>query len=92
MNGDSLIITALERISKILNKTLGANLDWIDDTALHTHNYYSFTAATDVVIATATGNSSKGTILTKTIPAGTTIYMTCTDITLTSGTLIGYYF
>lgn len=92
MAGDTLIIEKLSEIKKILSKTLGPNLDWIADTNLHTHGFYAFTAITDTVIASATSNTSSGTIIGKTIPAGTTFYMSCANITLTSGSIIGYYY
>ncbi len=91
MQGDNIIISKLEEIKKILNKTLGANFLWIDDTSIRKSNFYAFTVITDTIIASATGSSGPS-IIGKTIPAGTSFYMTCSDITLTSGSLIAYNF
>jgi len=92
MAGDTLILQKLDEVKKILSKTLGSNFIWIDDTTIRTRSFYAFTTITDTVIASASNNSCGGTILTKTIPAGTTFYMTCTNVTLTSGTIIGYHY
>ncbi len=85
----------LNNLNNILNDSLGfAGGIYIADTNPHDGNYFALTALTDCTFSDvddpAYGSPITG-IESATIPAGTTIYVRCSSITLAGGTCIAYY-
>jgi hypothetical protein len=89
---------AIENVQQLLTEQLGKNrCDVITTTAMTSKDYYAIHFVTESVIASITatniqtGTGSAATSLHTTIPAGTTLFLQCTAITLTSGLAICYY-
>ena len=89
---------AIENVQQLLTEQLGKNrCDVINTTAMTGKDYYAIHFVTETVIAsivatnatTAAGSAIAN--LHTTIPAGTTLFLQCTAITLTSGLAICYY-
>ena len=89
---------AIENVQQLLTEQLGKNrCDVITTTAMTGKDYYAIHFVTESVIAsiaatniqTVTGSAAAS--LHTTIPAGTTLFLQCTAITLTSGLAICYY-
>jgi|TARA_R110002020_G_scaffold364028_1_gene576335 hypothetical protein len=88
----------IDNDNQLLRETLGKNrCDVIGTTAMTSKNYYAAHFPVESVIAsitadnatTATGSAIAN--LHTTIPAGTTIFLNITAITLTSGVALCYY-
>ena len=89
---------AIENVQQLLTEQLGKNrCDVITTTAMTSKDYYAIHFVTESVIASIaatniqTGAGSAASSLHTTIPAGTTLFLQCTAITLTSGLAICYY-
>ena len=89
---------AIENVQQLLTEQLGKNrCDVITTTAMTSKDYYAIHFVTESVIASIaatniqTGTGSAAPSLHTTIPAGTTLFLQCTAITLTSGLAICYY-
>ena len=89
---------AIENVQQLLTEQLGKNrCDVITTTAMTSKDYYAIHFVTESVIASIaasniqTGTGSAASSLHTTIPAGTTLFLQCTAITLTSGLAICYY-
>ena len=88
----------IDNDNQLLRETLGKNrCDVIATTAMTSKNYYAVHFPVESVIAsieagnatTATGSAIAN--LRTTIPAGITIFLNVTSITLTSGVALCYY-
>ena len=82
---------AIENVQQLLTEQLGKNrCDVITTTAMTSKDYYAIHFVTESVIASIaatniqTGTGSSAASLHTTIPAGTTLFLQCTAITLTS--------
>jgi hypothetical protein len=89
---------AIENVQQLLTEQLGKHrCDVITTTAMTGKDYYAIHFVTESVIDTIaasniqTGTGSAAASLYTTIPAGTTLFLQCTAITLTSGLAICYY-
>ncbi len=89
---------AIENVQQLLTEQLGKNrCDVITTTAMTSKDYYAIHFVTESVITSITatniqtGTGSAASSLHTTIPAGTTLFLQCTAITLTSGLAICYY-
>jgi hypothetical protein len=89
---------AIENVQQLLTEQLGKHrCDVITTTAMTGKDYYAVHFVTESVIASIaasniqTGTGSAASSLHTTIPAGTTLFLQCTAITLTSGLAICYY-
>ena len=89
---------AIENVQQLLTEQLGKNrCDVITTTAMTGKDYYAIHFVTESIIASIaasniqTGTGSAAASLHTTIPAGTTVFLQCTAITLTSGLAICYY-
>ena len=89
---------AIENVQQLLTEQLGKHrCDVITTTAMTSKDYYAIHFVTESVIASIaasniqTGTGSAAASLNTTIPAGTTLFLQCTAITLTSGLAICYY-
>ena len=89
---------AIENVQQLLTEQLGKNrCDVITTTAMTGKDYYAIHFVTESVIASIaasniqTGTGSAAASLHTIIPAGTTLFLQCTAITLTSGLAICYY-
>ena len=89
---------AIENVQQLLTEQLGKHrCDVITTTAMTGKEYYAIHFVTESVIAAIaadniqTGTGSAASSLHTTIPAGTTLFLQCTAITLTSGLAICYY-
>ncbi|MDC1366321.1 hypothetical protein N8253_01740 [Pelagibacterales bacterium] len=89
---------AIENVQQLLTEQLGKHrCDVITTTAMTGKDYYAIHFVTESVIASIaatniqTGTGSAAASLHTTIPAGTTLFLQCTSITLTSGLAICYY-
>ena len=89
---------AIENVQQLLTEQLGKNrCDVITTTAMTSKDYYAIHFVTESVIASITasniqtGTGSAAASLHTIIPAGTTLFLQCTAITLTSGLAICYY-
>jgi len=89
---------AIENVQQLLTEQLGKHrCDVITTTAMTGKDYYAIHFVTESVIASIeasniqTGTGSAAGSLHTTIPAGTTLFLQCTAITLTSGLAICYY-
>ena len=89
---------AIENVQQLLTEQLGKNrCDVITTTAMTGKDYYAIHFVTESVIASIaatniqTGTGSAASSLHTTISAGTTLFLQCTAITLTSGLAICYY-
>ena len=89
---------AIENVQQLLTEQLGKHrCDVITTTAMTSKDYYAIHFVTESVIASIaatniqTGTGSAASSLHTTIPAGTTLFLQCTAITLTSGLAICYY-
>ena len=89
---------AIENVQQLLTEQLGKNrCDVITTTAMTGKDYYAIHFVTESVITSITatniqtGTGSAASSLHTTIPAGTTLFLQCTAITLTSGLAICYY-
>lgn len=89
---------AIENVQQLLTEQLGKHrCDVITTTAMTGKDYYAIHFVTESVIASIaasniqTGTGSAAASLYTTIPAGTTLFLQCTAITLTSGLAICYY-
>ena len=88
----------IDNDNQLLRETLGKNrCDVIATTAMTSKNYYavyfpvtSVIASITAANATAVTGSAISNLLT-TVPAGTTILLNVTAITLTSGIALAYY-
>ena len=89
---------AIENVQQLLTEQLGKNrCDVITTTAMTGKDYYAVHFVTESVIAsiaasniqTCTGSAAAS--LHTTIPAGTTLFLAVSAITLTSGLAICYY-
>jgi hypothetical protein len=88
----------IDNDNQLLRETLGKNrCDVIATTAMTSKNYYAVHfPITSVIASIAAGNATTATgsaiaNLQTTIPAGTTIFLNVTAITLTSGIALCYY-
>tara|TARA_R100000781_G_C4025206_1_gene108586 strand:- start:396 stop:668 length:273 start_codon:yes stop_codon:yes gene_type:complete len=84
---------AIENVQQLLTEQLGknGNTEIFTTAAQTSKNFYCVyfpvnTVIASIVVANATGEAA----LQTTIPAGTTLFMNVTAITLTSGIGIGY--
>ena len=89
---------AIENVQQLLTEQLGKNrCDVITTTAMTGKDYYAIQFVTESVIASIaasniqTGTGSAAASLHTTVAAGTTLFLQCTAITLTSGLAICYY-
>ena len=89
---------AIENVQQLLTEQLGKHrCDVITTTAMTSKDYYAIHFVTESVIASIaasniqTGTGSAASSLHTTIPAGTTLFLQCTAIHLTSGLAICYY-
>ena len=89
---------AIENVQQLLTEQLGKHrCDVITTTAMTGKSYYAIQFITESVIASIaatnieTGAGSSAASLHATIAAGTTLFLQCTAITLTSGLAICYY-
>jgi len=89
---------AIENVQQLLTEQLGKHrCDVITTTAMTGKDYYAIHFVTESVIASIaasniqTGTGSAAASLHTTIAAGTTLFLQCTAITLTSGLAICYY-
>mgnify|MGYP003645354206 CR=1 FL=1 len=89
---------AIENVQQLLTEQLGKHrCDVITTTAMSSKEYYAIHFVTESVIASITatniqtGTGSSAASLHTTIAAGTTLFLQCTAITLTSGLAICYY-
>ena len=89
---------AIENVQQLLTEQLGKHrCDVITTTAMTGKDYYAIHFVTESVIASIaatniqTGTGSAAASLHTPIPAGTTLFLQCTAITLTSGLAICYY-
>ena len=89
---------AIENVQQLLTEQLGKNrCDVITTTAMTSKDYYAIHFVTDSEIASIaatniqTGTGSAAASLHTTVAAGTTLFLQCTAITLTSGLAICYY-
>ena len=84
---------AIENVQQLLMEQLGKNNDTIIFTtvAQTSKDWYCVNFPVESVVASiAVGNATGETALQTTLPAGTTLFMNVTAITLTSGIGIGY--
>ena len=88
----------LESNNELLREGLGKHrCDVITTTAMTSKKYYAIHFPVQSVIASIaatnvqTGTGSAISNLHTTVPAGTTLFLQCTAITLTSGVAICYY-
>tara|TARA_R110002020_G_scaffold68660_3_gene179575 strand:+ start:431 stop:703 length:273 start_codon:yes stop_codon:yes gene_type:complete len=84
---------AIENVQQLLMEQLGKNNDTIIfTTAAQTgKDWYCVNFPIESVVASITvGNATGESALQTTLPAGTTLFMNVTAITLTSGLGIGY--
>ena len=89
---------AIENVQQLLTEQLGKNrCDVITTTAMSGKDYYAVHFVTDSVIASIaasniqTGTGSAASSLHTTMAAGTTLFLSVSAITLTSGLAICYY-
>ncbi len=89
---------AIENVQQLLTEQLGKNrCDVIGTTAMSGKDYYAIHFPVESVIASIaatniqTGTGSAASNLHTTMVAGTTLFLQCTAITLTSGVAICYY-
>ena len=89
---------AIENVQQLLTEQLGKHrCDVITTTAMSGKDYYAIHFVTESVIASIaasniqTGTGSAAASLHTTVAAGTTLFLQCTAITLTSGLAICYY-
>ena len=89
---------AIENVQQLLTEQLGKNrCDVITTTAMTGKDYYAIHFVTESVIASIaasniqTGTGSAAASLHTIIPAGTTLFLQCTAITLSEGLAICYY-
>ena len=89
---------AIENVQQLLSEQLGKHrCDVITTTAMTGKAYYAVYFVTESVIASIratniqSGTGSAESSLHTTIAAGTTLFLTVTAITLTSGLAICYY-
>ena len=89
---------AIENVQQLLTEQLGKNrCDVITTTAMTGKDYYAIHFVTESEIASIaasniqTGTGSAAASLHTTVAAGTTLFLQCTAITLTSGLAICYY-
>ena len=89
---------AIENVQQLLTEQLGKNrCDVITTTAMTGKDYYAVYFVTESVIASITaaniqtGTGSAAASLHTTIPAGSTLFLAVSAITLTSGLAICYY-
>ena len=83
---------AIENVQQLLAEQLGKNSIEIFEGAVTSKDFYAVhfpvtSVVSAITVADATGESA----LQTTLPAGTTLFMNVTAITLTSGIGIGYY-
>tara|TARA_R110000737_G_scaffold25050_1_gene43691 strand:+ start:1660 stop:1944 length:285 start_codon:yes stop_codon:yes gene_type:complete len=89
---------AIENVQQLLTEQLGKNrCDVITTTAMSGKDYYAVHFVTESVIAVIeasniqTGAGSSAASLLTTMAAGTTLFLSVSAITLTSGLAICYY-
>jgi hypothetical protein len=89
---------AIENVQQLLTEQLGKHrCDVITTTAMTGKDYYAIHFVTESEIASIaatniqTGTGSAAASLHTTVAAGTTLFLQCTAITLTSGLAICYY-
>jgi hypothetical protein len=89
---------AIENVQQLLTEQLGKQrCDVITTTAMTGKDYYAIHFVTESEIASIaatniqTGTGSAAASLHTTVAAGTTLFLQCTAITLTSGLAICYY-
>ncbi len=89
---------AIENVQQLLTEQLGKHrCDVIGTTAMSGKDYYAIHFPVESVIASIaasniqTGTGSAASNLHTTMAAGTTLFLQCTAITLTSGVAICYY-
>ena len=89
---------AIENVQQLLTEQLGKNRsDVINTTAMAGKDYYAIHfPVTSVIASIAAANATTATgsaiaNLHTTMPAGTTIFLNVTAITLTSGVALCYY-
>jgi len=84
---------AIENVQQLLTEQLGknGNTEIFTTAAQTSKNFYCVYFPVNTVIASITvANATGESALQTTIPAGTTLFMNITAITLTSGIGIGY--
>tara|TARA_R110001592_G_scaffold240787_1_gene500984 strand:+ start:465 stop:749 length:285 start_codon:yes stop_codon:yes gene_type:complete len=89
---------AIENVQQLLTEQLGKHrCDVITTTAMTGKDYYAVFFPVESVVASITatniqtGTGSAAANLHTTFAAGTTLFLQCTAITLTSGVAICYY-
>jgi len=90
---------AIENVQQLLTEQLGKNrCDVITTTAMTSKDYYAVQFPVESVIAsivatnaTTAAGSAIANLHGLTLPAGTTLFLNVTAITLTSGAAICYY-
>ena len=87
---------AIENVQQLLTEQLGKHrCDVIATTAMTSKKYYAIHVQSVIASIAATnvqtGTGSAISNLHTTVPAGTTLFLQCTAITLTSGVAICYY-
>ena len=86
-------MAAIENVQQLLMEQLGKNnaTEIFTTVAQTSKNWYCVYFATESVVASITvANATGEAALHTTLPAGTTLFMNVTAITLTSGVAIGY--
>jgi hypothetical protein len=84
---------AIENVQQLLTEQLGknGNTEIFTTAAQTSKNFYCVYFPVNTVIASITvANATGESALQTTIPAGTTLFMNVTAITLTSGVGVGY--
>ena len=84
---------AIENVQQLLTEQMGKNrCDVIATTAMTGKDYYAVHFPVESVVASITVADATGeAALQTTLPAGTTLFMNVTAITLTSGVGVGYH-
>ena len=82
---------AIENVQQLLTEQLGKNSIEIFEGAVTSKDFYAVhfpvtSVVTAITVANATGESA----LQTTMPAGTTLFMNITAMTISSGVAIGY--
>ncbi|QDP59948.1 MAG: hypothetical protein Tp178DCM178821_15 [Prokaryotic dsDNA virus sp.] len=82
---------AIENVQQLLTEQLGKNTVEVFTGAVTSKNYYAVhfpvtSVITSITAANATGESA----LETTMPAGTTLFLNITALTISSGVAIGY--
>jgi hypothetical protein len=82
---------AIENVQQLLTEQLGKGTVDIFEGAVTSKDYYAVHfPVTSVISAITVANATGESALQTTMPAGTTLFMNITAMTITSGVAIGY--